>query len=262
MQLSVIIQQAFLSVPGKHSPAEDSESTSAAASSSKYLVLMVNVRGDLRLWDVSARKLVCKTTVAPLLTSQVAEITGESGTGKTASLVDINVDEIGNIVAHVSALNIHDNRRSSSSSSNSGQRVIRSFIWDTGLHCWLRASSEDYIHSSYYSTICTVDPAIGAHRHRRSNGVSNIPFPMQRLQEATHRLQRRERQRHGVVSDIAHLSALASESPEWSMVDTISHLQHQIAVAITLRDAAGFRAWLRTYVRIAYAHCIFLGCRI
>ena len=79
---------------------------------------MVNVRGDLRLWNVSARKLVCKTTVAPLLTSQVAEITGESGPDKTASLVDINVDDIGNIVAHVSALNIHDNRRSSSSSSS------------------------------------------------------------------------------------------------------------------------------------------------
>lgn len=72
---------------------------------------------------------------------------------------------------------------------------------------------------------------------------------MQRLQTETQRLLQAERTAAGLPASLGSIRALAAELPEWSMVDTISHLQHQLALAIVLRDTDSFRTWLRTYVR-------------
>lgn len=81
------------------------------------------------------------------------------------------------------------------------------------------------------------------------------------VQQQTQRFLQAEREASGLPPALASVRALAAELPEWSMVDTISHLQHQLALASRLGDAAGFKAWLRVYVRCARV-CILAPHRV
>ena len=222
---------AFVSVP---KPARSGTDVDA------QLVLCVNVRGDLRMWDFARRKLQCECSVTGLLTSQMYGNNGtrsEGSASRASHLAGVDVDSQGNIVAHVSAFNDHG-------AGAPTDRIVRAYLWDISLKAWLRASCEDFVHSTFYSTFISR----GARLHHRSS-QSSAGFPLEQLQATARRKLEEERIAAGQPATIASVRSILSELPEWSMVDTISHLQHQLALSVALHDANSFQSWLRVYVR-------------
>ena len=189
MMMSYFCFQAFLSVATGQSVEIDRQSQEH--SPSKSLVLAVNVRGELRLWNLTVRKLVCECSVAPLLTAQMQ--TGNSAlaagdVSKSAHLIGVDVDTTSTIAAHVAAFH-HDDPRARdryAGASGNQQRVVRSYTWNSGMRCWLRASCEDYLHSMYYSTISAAST-----KGQRGKGSHVV----ERLQQQTRKLLDAERVR-------------------------------------------------------------------
>jgi hypothetical protein len=172
----------------------------------------------------------------------------------------VSIDILGNVLAHVASANHHDPRirKQSETASNVSDnnksklmkpRVIRSYVWDVGMGSWLRTSSEDFVQSTYYSTLASSNESV-------VQGSNIMEHAMQKLQQTTARLQVQEEQRtrHQRHTPLFSLNALVNEAPEWAMLDTIAHLQHQLTVAVSLRDAVSFKAWLGTYVRFLSRH--------
>lgn len=261
MILLHIFSKAFLEVtddePSATMYSHATAATKAVASQKNMHLLCVNSRGDLRVWDLRLRSLKCSCSVVPLLTSQV-HMSPSDGSSEIdcAHLERVSIDILGNVLAHVASANHHDPRirKQSETASNVSDnnksklmkpRVIRSYVWDVGMGSWLRTSSEDFVQSTYYSTLASSNESV-------VQGSNIMEHAMQKLQQTTARLQVQEEQRtrHQRHTPLFSLNALVNEAPEWAMLDTIAHLQHQLTVAVSLRDAVSFKAWLGTYVSL------------
>ncbi|KAL4159748.1 hypothetical protein PRNP1_000321 [Phytophthora ramorum] len=184
-----------------------------SVSDSPYL-LVILVTGDLKLWDLEARKLILSSSV-----EAITNVAPEDRRKLTLLRCQVTTKGMPLITF------------AESNSETKGNSSLLSYTFDTAMCSWMRVADDSFVFSDFTSTLPTDAVA-----------VKSIPIgPLRRLQNASGY----GRTQRGIAS--AMLSGMTDPLMQRNV--TRSHLEHQVAASIVLKSSTEYRYWVQAYAR-------------
>ncbi|KAG7398243.1 hypothetical protein PHYBOEH_011416 [Phytophthora boehmeriae] len=184
-----------------------------SAGSSPYL-LVILVTGELKIWDLAARKLVLSTSIEAMTNLTMEE-------QHKLTLLRCQVTTKGMPLVTFAESN----------SEVKGNSSLLSYTFDTAMSSWMRVADDSFVFSDFTSALPT--DAVAA---------KSVPVgSLRRLQNAS----AYGRTQRGIA--LAMLSGMSD--PVMQRNVTRSHLEHQVAAAIVLKSPVEYRYWVQAYAR-------------
>ncbi|KAG7385947.1 hypothetical protein PHYPSEUDO_000909 [Phytophthora pseudosyringae] len=184
-----------------------------SVSESSYL-LVILATGDLKIWDLAERKLVLSSSIEAITSITPAD-------HRKLTLLRCQVTTKG-----MPLITFAESNSETKSSSS-----LLSYTFDTAMASWMRVADDSFVFSDFASALPT-----------DAVTVKSVPIgPLRRLQNASGY----GRTQRGIAS--AMLSGMSDPLMQRNV--TRSHLEHQVAAAVVLKNSAEYRYWIQAYAR-------------